>query len=223
MAPGRITRRRFLAAAGVTLGATTLAVSGATLPGGDGPAVDLPQLTLGESTMSNRILVAYASRAGSTAEVAAAIGKTLADGGMPVDVRPMKEVQDLSPYRAVVAGSAIQGGKWLPEALDFVRGHRAELSTMPFAAFLVCITLGMKDGKYRDGVAKWLDPVRSMVRPASEGLFAGKLDLSKMPMSLDALMFRAAVTFGALPPAGDYRDWDVIRAWSMDLKRIMAA
>ncbi len=55
--------------------------------------------------MSNKILVTYASRAGSTQGVAEAIGKSLADGGAAVDVRPMRDVQDLTPYRAVVAGS----------------------------------------------------------------------------------------------------------------------
>ena len=64
--------------------------------------------------MSSRILVTYASRAGSTASIAEAIGKTLIEGGAQVDVIPMNEVKDLSAYRAVVAGSAIRGSKWLP-------------------------------------------------------------------------------------------------------------
>ena len=58
--------------------------------------------------MPDKILVVYASRAGSTAGVAEAIGKTLAESGVQVDVLPMKDVTDLAPYRAVVAGSAIQ-------------------------------------------------------------------------------------------------------------------
>ncbi|MCC6168651.1 MAG: flavodoxin, partial [Caldilineaceae bacterium] len=74
--------------------------------------------------MNDKILVAYASRAGSTAGVAEAIGKTLAEGGAQVDVRPMQEVKDLTPYTAVVAGSAIQGGQWLPEAIQFIQTHR---------------------------------------------------------------------------------------------------
>ncbi len=42
--------------------------------------------------MTNRILVTYASRTGSTAEVAQAIAKTLAEDGAQVDVLPMQEV-----------------------------------------------------------------------------------------------------------------------------------
>jgi menaquinone-dependent protoporphyrinogen oxidase len=94
--------------------------------------------------MTNKILVTYASRGGTTTGVAEAIGKTLAESGAEVEVRPMAEVTDLSPYGAVVAGSAIQGGQWLPEAMQFVRGHQAELSSKPFAAFLVCMTLAMQ-------------------------------------------------------------------------------
>jgi hypothetical protein len=47
--------------------------------------------------MNNKILVTYASRFGSTAGVAEAIGKTLAENGMNVDVLPMREVKNLSP------------------------------------------------------------------------------------------------------------------------------
>jgi menaquinone-dependent protoporphyrinogen oxidase len=91
--------------------------------------------------MSNKILVAYASRAGSTAGVAEAIGQTLTESGAQVEVRPMQDIKDLAPYRAVVAGSAIQGGRWLPEAMQFMQTHRAALAQKPFAAFLVCMTL----------------------------------------------------------------------------------
>ena len=101
--------------------------------------------------MNDKILVTYASRAGSTAGVAEAIGKTLAEGGAQVEVLPTQEVKDLAPYRAVVAGSAIGGGKWLPEAMQFMKTRQAALAGKPFAAFMVCITLAMPGAeKFRE-------------------------------------------------------------------------
>ena len=97
--------------------------------------------------MNKKFLVTYASRFGSTEGVAQAIGKTLSENGMNVDVLPMREVKDLSAYQGVVAGSAINAGAWLPEAMQFMQTHRAELARKPFAAFLVCMTLTMKNGE----------------------------------------------------------------------------
>jgi menaquinone-dependent protoporphyrinogen oxidase len=171
--------------------------------------------------MSNKILVTYASRAGSTAGVAEAIGQTLLESGAPVEVRPMQDVKDLAPYRAVVAGSAIQGGQWLPEAMQFMRTHQATLTRKPFAAFLVCMTLAMPGAdKYRQGVADWLAPVRALVRPVSEGLFAGALDIGKVPSFRDRLKFRLSVAFGVWSE-GDHRDWNAIRAWADSLRPLL--
>jgi menaquinone-dependent protoporphyrinogen oxidase len=167
--------------------------------------------------MSNKILVTYASRAGSTAGVAEAIGKILAENGTQVDVLPMKDVKDLSQYRAVVAGSAIHGAKWLPEAMQFMQTHQTALSRKPFAAFMVCITLAMSNGeKYRPGLAEWLQSVRELVRPVSEGLFAGALDFGKLPITPNTLLMRLAVALGIFP-LGDHRDWNAIRVWADDL------
>jgi menaquinone-dependent protoporphyrinogen oxidase len=171
--------------------------------------------------MSNKILVAYASRTGSTAGVAEAIGQTLLESGVPVEVRPMKEVKDLASYRAVVAGSAIQGGQWLPEAMQFMQTFRAALAQKPFAAFLVCMTLAMPGAdKYRQGVADWLAPVRALVRPVSEGLFAGALDIGQVPSFGDRLKFRLSVAFGVWSE-GDHRDWNAIRAWADSLRPLL--
>ncbi|MBN1887525.1 MAG: flavodoxin domain-containing protein [Thermoflexales bacterium] len=173
--------------------------------------------------MSNKILVTYASRAGSTAGVAEAIGKTLAESGAQVEVRPMQDVHDLSPYGAVVAGSAIQASQWLPEAMQFVQTHRAELAQKPFAAFLVCMTLAMRGGeKYREHVANFLQPVRALVRPVGEGLFAGALDIGKIPSFGDRLKFRLSVVMGVWSE-GDHRDWDAIRAWAGSLGSLLNA
>ncbi len=116
--------------------------------------------------MSAKILVAYASRTGTTAGVAEVIGQVFAEDGTAVDVQPVGAVRDLSPYSAVVAGSAIRGAEWLPEAMQFVRDHQRELAARPFAAFLVCMTLAMTNRDYHEEVARWLQPVCDLVEPS---------------------------------------------------------
>ena len=171
--------------------------------------------------MIQKVLVTYASRFGSTKGVAQAIGRTLSENGLMADVLPMCDVRDLSAYDAVVAGSAINGGAWLPEAMQFMQANQSELSKKPFAAFLVCMTLSMRNAEqYRGHVATWLDPVRALVRPVSEGLFAGALDIGKIPSFSDRLKFRLSVLFGVWKE-GDHRDWNAIRQWAMDLKPVL--
>jgi menaquinone-dependent protoporphyrinogen oxidase len=172
--------------------------------------------------MPNKVLVTYASRAGSTAGVAEAIGQTLAQNGAEVDVRPMKDVTDLAPYGAVVAGSAIQGGLWLPEAMQFLQTNREALTRKPFAAFLVCMTLAMPNNQYREHVAEWLQPVRELVKPVSEGLFAGAFDMRNVSSFRKRLMFRISEAFGVWRQ-GDNRDWNAIRTWAVTLKPMLGA
>jgi menaquinone-dependent protoporphyrinogen oxidase len=174
--------------------------------------------------MPKNILVTYASRTGSTAGVAEAIGQTLAESGAQVEVRPMQDIkssQELAAYGAVVAGSAIQGRRWLPEAMQFMRTYQAELARKPFAAFLVCMTLAMPGAdKYRAGVAEWLAPVRALVRPVSEGLFPGALDIGRVPSLGDKLKFRLSVLLGVWSE-GDHRDWNAVRAWAESLRPLL--
>ena len=172
--------------------------------------------------MNKRILVTYASRTGTTAEVAAAICRILSESGAQVNILPMQEVKDLAPYEAVIAGSAIRAARWLPEAVQFIRAHQATLRHKPFAMYTVCITLAMADTEqYRSAVSGWTAPVRAIVPPLSEGLFAGMLDFNKLPFNWETLKLRATVAMGIFP-RGDRRDWDAVRAWAESLKPMLS-
>lgn len=173
--------------------------------------------------MTNKILITYASRYNATAGVAKAIGSTLSELGAQVDVLPMRAVSDLSSYTAVVAGSPINGAAWLPEAMDFIRMHQAELAQRPFATFQVCMTLAMRNGnQYLSHVSSWLEPVRALVKPVSEGFFTGALDIRQITPFGTRLKFRMSVLLGVWTE-GDHRDWDAIHAWAVQLKPLLTA
>ena len=215
----KITRRRFLALTGGTVGVTALACCGLTALGMQQPAVESIESSFGGGNeMSDKILVAYASRAGSTGGVAEAIGQVLCNGGVAVDVRLAKEVTDVSPYRAVVVGSAIRMGQWLPEAIKFVEMHRDALSQVPVAYFAVCMTLAEDTEENRRMVAAYLDPVREIVQPVDVGLFAGAMDYGKL-----SFIFRLVIKAMKVPE-GDFRNWDAIRDWAANVRpRLLGA
>jgi menaquinone-dependent protoporphyrinogen oxidase len=164
--------------------------------------------------MDNKILVTYSTCTGSTKGVSEAIAKTLSDMGENVEIKAMKDVHDLTVYKSVVAGSAIQAGKWLPEAIEFLKHNREELKKKPFAAFLVCMTLAMPKGdQYKETVSGWLQPVRDIITPVSEGLFKGILEINKIPSFSDRLKFRISV-LAKVWKEGDHRDWEAIEMWT---------
>ena len=164
-----------------------------------------------DEKMKKRVLVTYASRCGSTGGVAEALGQVLCAMGTPVDVRLVKSVKDLSPYQAVIVGSAIRMGKWLPEAVAFVKNNRDVLARLPVAYFVVCLTMKEDTAENRSKVKAYLDPVRKeapKVRPAAIGLFPGVVNFSKLSF-VDKMILKAKGV-----SEGDYRDWTAIKAWA---------
>lgn len=217
-----ISRRDFLKGASIVLGGSALVGAGLmSLETGPAPApVVFTDQQFGGESMSNRILVAYGSQAGSTAGVAEAIGKSLAEGGAQVDVRPVNSITDLSPYRAAVIGSAIHSGEWLPEAVSFVERNRAVLQRMPTAIFQVCMMMTSDNEQYRSMIPSWLDPIAAVLNPVAKGSFAGQIDLARYPKLSDKLGMRIFLAF-IKKQAGDYRDWNAIRTWAETLRPLM--
>jgi len=154
------------------------------------------------------ILLAYASRFGSTQEVAETIAATLREAGLEVDLQPMQEVKSLDRYDVVVLGAAIYNAKWNADAHQFVAQYQDALSQLPVAIF----TLGplspseaakRNSRRQLDGeLAKY-----PWLRPVAVEIFAGKYDPAKPGMGF----------FDRFVPARDVRNWDTIRAWATGL------
>jgi menaquinone-dependent protoporphyrinogen oxidase len=161
--------------------------------------------------MNKRILVTYATRAGSTAEVATAISSALTARGFAVDLVPVKNKPSLDSYEGVVFGSAVRFGAWLSEAVDFARVNRKALQRMPLAVFTVHVLNSGDDKKSEKERLNYLNALRPLVTPAAEGYFSGALDPSRLSM-FDRLAVKLVK-----PPVGDFRDWEKIRAWSETL------
>jgi menaquinone-dependent protoporphyrinogen oxidase len=161
--------------------------------------------------MVDKILVAYATKAGSTAEVAEAIGEELRNMGAEADVRLAKDVKTLKPYGAAILGSGIRMGQLLSDATKFVEKNREALSQIPVAYFVVCLTMKDDTEESRTTVEAYLDPVREMVEPVDIGLFAGVIDYSKLSFTARTMSKAMKVS------EGDFRDWQAIRAWARHL------
>jgi menaquinone-dependent protoporphyrinogen oxidase len=199
-------RRRFLKVGGTA--------AGALVAGGAGvwaaiPHVDLPEVSYPATGVPRGlVLVAYASKAGSTAEVAAFIARKLAEAGLAVDLRRTRSVRSLESYGAVVVGSAIRAGHWLADGSDFVKAHREALARRKTAFFTLCMTLQQDSPANREKVAGYLKPVREVLEPQWIEFFAGKMDYGRLGLGTRLIVKAMKV------PEGDFRDWNAIGAWA---------
>lgn len=161
--------------------------------------------------MGKKILIAFASKYGSTREVAHAIEQRLYEKGASVEVWPVESVNSLDGYSAVIMGSAIRFGQWLPEALNFVKKFKAPLNRMPTAIFSVHM-LALDDSETsRKQRQSYTEPVRKILTPEAEIFFAGKIEPERLSF-IERLMARAVHA-----PAGDLLDWQVVRDWADEL------
>ncbi|MCB9104098.1 MAG: pentapeptide repeat-containing protein [Anaerolineales bacterium] len=161
--------------------------------------------------MEKRILVAYASVSGSTGEVAEAVGEVIdQDPDVNVDVCHVRDVVDIEQYGALVLGSSIRAGRWLPEAFNFLKTHQAELQHIPVAYFTTCLTMVSDTQDSRQTVLDYMEPVQKaapQIKPVGLGLFAGALDPTRQPIMPSGHTVQ-----------GDYRNWDAIRAWAAEIR-----
>lgn len=164
--------------------------------------------------MTTAILVTYATRYGSTQEVAETVATALREHGLPVELRPMRDVSTLEGYGAVVMGAPLYIGQWPNDVKNFLQRFREALTERPVMVF----TLGptQADPVEWDGVRTQLEQQMAKyvwLKPVAMELFGGRYDpaLLRFP---DSLLAKLPVSPLHNLPASDVRDWGAIRAWS---------
>lgn len=164
------------------------------------------------TTPPTRVLVAYASAAGSTREIAEFIGAALADVGTHADVASLLDDPDPAPYAAVVLGSAIHTQRWLPYAERYVQHHRDVLRGKPVWMFSVGLgpTLrGPVGRRLAAAVPKPVAALREAVGARDYRPFAGVFARTSTN-AVTRAVYRA-IGGGSY---GDLRDWEQIRNWA---------
>ncbi|KGN42994.1 flavodoxin domain-containing protein [Knoellia aerolata] len=168
------------------------------------------------------VLVAYATRHGSTAGIAEHIAATLTERGLPAEAKPVEEVEGVDGYDAVVLGGAAYMFHWLKPAVRFARKHRDELTTKPvwlFSSGPLGTDRVDKDGKdvLESTRPKEFDELTTLIRPRGEQVFFGAYDPEDAPIGLGERLTRHLPAAREGIPAGDFRDWDAIGAWAEEI------
>jgi len=161
--------------------------------------------------MTARILVAYASRRGTTVEIAQAVGKELVSAGLTVDVADMKTVTTVEGHNAVIIGAPLYMGSIVKDAGKFVGQYRDQLAKLPVAAFAVGMAPASNDAKKVEESMKALHASLAPLMPVAATMFAGRLDLEKLSF------IQRKMTEFVKAPVGDFRDWNAIAAWAKEL------
>jgi len=147
------------------------------------------------------VLVAYATKHGSTREVAADVARVLRQAGFEVEINPARDVKSLDHFQAVVLGGALYMGRLHKDARKLLKRARGELASLPLAVF----AMGPNSTEPEELAAAGAQLKRALgavpeLEPLATAVFGGVRKFGKKKM-LDA------------------RDWNAIQAWAEDVAR----
>ncbi len=158
--------------------------------------------------MNDRVLVAYATRHGNTAEAADYIAEIVRGKGLEVDVKQAASVDSLESWKAVILGTPVKGDKLMPEAVAFAERFRKELDALPTAIFGLSMMLAEPTEENRKSVISILNQLRFEMRPIGMGAFGGVREEKNLPFILKWTAKRSKI------PTGDFRDWEAMKEWA---------
>ncbi len=162
-----------------------------------------------------KVLIAYASAHGSTAEIAEFIGRALSEQGLSVTVASADTLSTVKGYDLFVLGTAIHAGTWLPAMTDFTSRFAEELAKHPVFLWVTCIRVMEQYGEEHVMEHYMVHELLRKINPRGIAAFAGKLDLQTVDWNERWTL--AARYDGMTWPSsfdGDFRNWEEIRAWA---------
>jgi menaquinone-dependent protoporphyrinogen oxidase len=215
-----ISRRTFFKKAGITAGVLVLAGAsgaGAVKYAVTEPEIIFPRQKYQKDDGMSKILVTYASKCGSTGEVAVAIAEELRKSNFPVDVLPVDDVNSLDPYSAVILGTALRFEKPLNEMMDFINKFNQVLPQKKIACFSAGVYMRDPTTQNRTKTEKMLEPMMTALpKPVSMAMFGGKVDYKKIA---PFWRFLVSMDSSGLMSEGDGRNWEMIRSWARELSK----
>lgn len=160
--------------------------------------------------MEKKVLISYATKYGTTAEIAEKIGEVLRQEGLAVDVLLVKKVKNLAPYTAVILGSAVYVGKWRKEAVKFLEDNEQALAERDVWLFSSGPT---GEGDPVELLQGWQFPegqqeIADRIQPHEIVVFHGALDEDDLNF-IEKRMIKMVKA-----PTGDFRDWEGIINWA---------
>ncbi len=155
------------------------------------------------------ILIAVASKHGSTVGIGELIAAELRSMDINAEPRDLTEVTEFGSYDAAIVGSAVYMGRWMSEAIEFVRRHEAALRQIPVWLFSSG-PLG-EDQPQPPGDPQHLDELMVTARARGHRIFSGRLNKDHLGLG-ERLIVKAVHA-----PSGDFRDWDAIREWALEI------
>ncbi|WOF15700.1 hypothetical protein F1737_02850 [Methanoplanus sp. FWC-SCC4] len=158
--------------------------------------------------MIKKILIAYATRYGSTTKIAETIQNKLSELGYETKTANILDIDSIESYDAIIVGSPLNMGKWLPEAKEFMQFRKNELNKVPVIAFTTGITL-KNPTEHNILKAKFAtDEILPYVQPKETGFFAGNLNSNELNENDKQIIILAK------PETGDFRDFSKVENWT---------
>jgi menaquinone-dependent protoporphyrinogen oxidase len=161
-----------------------------------------------------RVLVTWASKYGSTSEIAAAVARDLQECdagraiGLVASAVPVEQRPDPAGFDAVVLGSAVYVGRWREEVRHYAAEHTTALRGRPVWLFS---SGPIGEPPFPSDEPYDAERLSQLVAARGHRGFPGRLDKQLLTFGE-----RAMVT-AMRAPVGDSRDWAAVTSWAEEI------